>query len=105
MLFGSLSISGAAIPGIPSTMLAVLPIISAIFALIGGIIAFNQSKWGAVFLFIAMGLCAPSRDTWLYGGLYFFAGLCCFFLKARSDDAYSDVYDEYDDSEQEAPYG
>ena len=102
MLFGSLSISGAAITGIPSTMLAVLPIISAIFALIGGIIAFNQSKWGALFLFIAMGLCAPARDTWLYGGLYFFAGLLCFFLRKRSaapyEDLYSDGYDEDTDS-------
>ena len=96
MLFGSLSISGAAIPGIPSTMLSVLPIISAIFALIGGIIAFNESKWGALFLFIAMGLCVPARDTWLYGGLYFFAGLLCFFLHKKSQDDYSDLYDDYD---------
>ena len=96
MLFGSLSISGAAIPGIPSTMLSVLPIISAIFALIGGIIAFNQSKWGALFLFIAMGLCAPSRDTWLYGGLYFFAGLFCFFLRKKGQDESPDIYDDYE---------
>ena len=106
MLFGSLSISGAAIAGIPSTMLAVLPIISAIFALIGGIIAFNQSKWGALFLFIAMGLCAPARDTWLYGGLYFFAGLLCFFLRKKAADNYEDLYtDEYDDAQDiNAPY-
>ena len=102
MLFGSLSITGAAIPGIPSTMLAVLPIISAIFALIGGIIAFNQSKWGSVFLLIATGLCVPSRDTWLYGGLYFFAGLLCFFLSGRKRDEYQDLYDdEYGDSDPE----
>ena len=102
MLFGSLSITGAAIPGIPSTMLAVLPIISAIFALIGGIIAFNQSKWGSVFLLIATGLCAPARDTWLYGGLYFFAGLLCFFLSGRKQDEYQDLYDdEYGESEPE----
>ena len=102
MLFGSLSITGTAIPGIPSTMLAVLPIISAIFALIGGIIAFNQSKWGSVFLLIATGLCAPARDTWLYGGLYFFAGLLCFFLSGRKQDEYQDLYDdEYADSEPE----
>ncbi len=101
MLFGSLSITGAAIPGIPSTMLAVLPIISAIFALIGGIIAFNQSKWGSVFLLIATGLCAPARDTWLYGGLYFFAGLLCFFLSGRKHNEYQDLYDEYGDSESE----
>lgn len=102
MLFGSLSITGAAIPGIPSTMLAVLPIISAIFALIGGIIAFNQSKWGAVFLLIAAGLCVPARDTWLYGGLYFFAGLLCFFLTGRKKDDYEDLYDDdYSESDSE----
>ncbi len=99
MLFGSLSISGAAIPGIPSTMLAVLPIISAIFALIGGIIAFNQSKWGALFLFIAMGLCAPARDTWLYGGLYFFAGLFCFFVSKKDTGNYEDLYDDEEDDD------
>ena len=104
MLFGSLSISGAAIAGIPSTMLAVLPIISAIFALIGGIIAFNQSKWGALFLFIAMGLCAPARDTWLYGGLYFFAGLLCFFLRKKQPGDYSDMYDYDQDDEAAYPY-
>ncbi|MBQ7544864.1 MAG: SH3 domain-containing protein [Synergistaceae bacterium] len=106
MLFGSLSITGAAIPGIPSTMLAILPIISAIFALIGGIIAFNRSKWGALFLFIAMGLCIPARDTWLYGGLYFFAGLFCFFLSGKKSDEYQDVYDDYGDGQEdeEAPY-
>lgn len=98
MLFGSLSISGGAVYGIPSTLLASLPIISAGFALIGGIIAFNQNKWGALFLFVAVGLCVPARDTWLYGGLYFFAGLFCFFLKAKhvgQDMYYGD--DEYDE--------
>lgn len=95
MLFGSLSVSGGAVMGIPSTLLASLPVISAVIALIGGVIAFNQSKWGALFLFIAMGLCVPARDTWLYGGLYFFAGLFCFFLKSKQQD--SDMYYSYDD--------
>ena len=91
MLFGSLSITGGALIGIPSTLLASLPIIAAVFALIGGIIAFNQSKWGALFLFTAAGICAPARDTWLYAGLYFFAALFCFFLK-KKDNYYSDEY-------------
>ena len=95
MLFGSLSVTGGAIIGIPNTLLASLPVISAVIALIGGVIAFNQSKWGALFLFVAMGLCVPARDTWLYGGLYFFAGLFCFFLKSKkNDDAYYDYSDE-----------
>ena len=89
MLFGSLTVSGGVVHGIPSTLLASLPVISAVFALIGGITAFNLHKWGALFLFIAMGLCVPSRDMWLYGGIYFFAGLLCFFLKSRQDDIYT----------------
>ena len=55
-----------------------------------------------MFLLIATGLCAPARDTWLYGGLYFFAGLLCFFLSGRKQDEYQDLYDdEYGDSEPE----
>ncbi|MBQ9629616.1 MAG: SH3 domain-containing protein [Synergistaceae bacterium] len=113
MLFGSLSITGAAIPGIPSTMLASLPVVSAIFALIGGIIAFNQNKWGALFLFIAMGLCAATRDTWLYAGLYFFAGVFCFLLRPKQQNDYDDYiygdeedeeYDEPEDGESDKPY-
>ena len=102
MLFGSLSITGAAIPGIPSTMLASLPVVSAIFALIGGIIAFNQSKWGALFLFVAMGLCAATRDTWLYAGLYFFAGVFCFLLrpKQQNDYDYDYIYGNEDNEEE-----
>lgn len=99
MLFGSLSVSGGAVFGIPNTLLASLPVISAVIALIGGVIAFNQSKWGSVFLFIAMGLCVPARDTWLYGGLYFFAGLFCFFLKSKKNE---DAYYDYDDENLEA---
>ena len=99
MLFGSLSVSGGAVFGIPSTMLASLPVISAIFALIGGIMAFNRSKWGAIFLFIAGGLCVPSRDTWLYGGLYFLAGVLCFLLPSKKHDEFQDMAyeNEYDD--------
>ncbi len=105
MLFGSLSITGGPLVGIPSTLLASLPIIAAVFALIGGIIAFNQSKWGALFLLLAAGICTAARDTWLYAGLYVFAGLFCFFLKKKQDD-YRDYYDDdYEDEEQEQEQG
>ncbi len=105
MLFGSLSITGGPLVGIPSTLLASLPIIAAVFALIGGIIAFNQSKWGALFLLLAAGICTAARDTWLYAGLYVFAGLFCFFLKKKQDD-YRDYYDDdYEDEEQEQDSG
>ena len=102
MLFGSLSVTGAALPGIPSTMLAALPVISAVFALTGGIIAFNQSKWGALFLFIATGLCVPARDTWLYGGIYFFAALLCFFLRSHKQE--QDIYYNDDDGGNEGDF-
>lgn len=100
MLFGSLSVIGIPIPGIPSTMLASLPVISAVFALIGGVIAFNQSKWGALFLLLGTALCVPVRDTYIYGGLYFFAALLCFFLKPKQSDEFEDmIYSDYEDEE------
>ncbi len=103
MLFGSLHVSGGAMFGIPSTMLSSLPVISGIIAMIGGIIAFNQSKWGALFLFISLGLCVPTRDTWLYGGLYFFAGLFCFFLKSKKTEQEL-LYGDYGDYDEEGSY-
>ncbi|MBQ7578526.1 MAG: SH3 domain-containing protein [Synergistaceae bacterium] len=104
MLFGSLSITGGPLVGMPSTLLASLPIAAAVFALIGGIIAFNQSKWGALFLLLAAGICTAARDTWLYAGIYVFAGLFCFFLKKRQDD-YRDIYDDDYDEEDSNPDG
>ena len=94
MLFGSLSVNSGALFEVSETILACLPVVSAIFALIGGIVAFNRSKWGALFIFIAAGLCVPSKDTWLYGGIYFFAMLLCFFLKREKHDEYEDLFFE-----------
>lgn len=104
MLFGSLSVNGGALFGVSATVLASLPVVSAIFALIGGIIAFNKSKWGALFLLIAGALCVPSKDTWLYGGIYFFTMLLCFFLKKDKYDEYENLLyeeNEYEDEENE----
>ena len=99
MLFGTLSVNGAVLKDVPNAILACLPVISAIFALIGGIIAFNKSKWGILFLFTAAGLCIPARDTWLYGGIYFFAMLLCFFLKSEKHDEYDDLLYDEDEAE------
>ena len=99
MLFGSLSVNAGLFSDIPKTIYACLPVISAILALVGGVIAFNKSKWGALFLFIAAGLCVPSKDTWLYGGVYFFTMLLCFFLKADRYDDYDELI--YEDNEDE----
>ena len=102
MLFGSLSVNSGALFDISAKILACLPVVSAIFALIGGIIAFNRSKWGALFLFAAAGLCIPSKDTWLYGGIYFFAMLLCFFLKPERHDEYDDfLYEDEEENEAE----
>ena len=98
MLFGSLSVNSGALFEVSETILACLPVVSAIFALIGGIVAFNRSKWGALFIFIAAGLCVPSKDTWLYGGIYFFAMLLCFFIKREKHDEYDDLF--FDEEEQ-----
>ncbi|MCR4819241.1 MAG: SH3 domain-containing protein [Fretibacterium sp.] len=99
MLFGSLSI-GAGPVGLSAIWLASLPIISAIAALIGGIVAFGGSRWGALFLGLATVLCAfAPRDIWIYGGLYCVGALLCIFLrpqKERVDYYYDDGYDAED---------
>ena len=83
MLFGSLSIGSGPVV-LSSIWLASLPIISAIAALIGGIVAFSGSRWGALFLAIATVLCAfAPREIWIYGGLYCLAAIFCFFLRRR----------------------
>ena len=99
MLFESLPAATIA-PGLPQTFIASIPVISAILALTGGIIAFNYSKWGALFLFFATGVCIPAgRDIWLYGGIYFFAAVLCFFLK-RPQEYPQENYDyDYEESE------
>ena len=104
MLFGTLSVNTGALFEVSTTILACLPVVSAIFALIGGIIAFNKSKWGALFLIIAGGLCVPSKDMWLYGGIYFFATLLCFFLKPDRHDDYEDfIYEDEEPEDNAAP--
>ncbi|MBR1487082.1 MAG: SH3 domain-containing protein [Synergistaceae bacterium] len=101
MLFGSLSVNAGLLLDIPKTIYACLPVVSALFALVGGIIAFNKSKWGALFLLAATGLCVPSRDSWPYGGIYFFTMLLCFFLKPEPHDEYDDLFYEEDEQETE----
>ena len=96
MLFGSLSI-GAGPVGLSAIWLASLPIISAISALIGGIVAFSGSRWGALFLALATVLCAfAPRDIWIYGALYCVGALLCIFLRPHQEhvDYYYDDYDE-----------
>ena len=98
MLFETL-VNNALIIEISNKALACMTVASGIFALIGGIIAFNRSKWGALFLFIAAGLCIPSKDMWIYSGIYLFAMLLCFFIKSERHEEY-----EYDDLLYEEEY-
>ena len=95
IVLGALPVSSGASPALPVTIVAMMPIISAMVALLGGIIAFARSKWSIIFLFAAAVACAfGSQDVWLYGGAYFFAGILCFFLRKKTDenDFMSDLY-------------
>ena len=105
MLFGSLSI-GAGPVGLSGIWLASLPIVSAISALIGGIVAFGGSRWGALFLGLATVLCAfAPRDIWIYGGLYCVGALLCIFLRPQrervnyyyDDEGYDEELEPLDD--------
>ena len=101
MLFGFFPVSSGVLP---SWLVGVMTILSALLALIGGIVAFGRNRMGSVFLMLAALLCivAPS-EFWIYGSLYLIATVFCFFLPRRADfmDAYDDEEDEDDDEAEE----
>jgi len=102
MLFGSLPASSGAMP---LWLVGTLTIASAVFAMIGGIVAFKRNRMGSVYLMLAALLCIVSpSEFWIYGSLYLIATALCFFLPRRSDfpddeDDYEE--DGFDDPEEE----
>ena len=102
MLFGLFPASSGAMP---PWLVGSLTIASAVFAMIGGIVAFNRNRMGSVYLMLAALLCIVSpSEFWIYGSLYLIATALCFFLPRRSDfmddgDDYEE--DEFDDPEEE----
>ena len=102
MLFGLFPASSSAMP---PWLVGSLTIASAVFAMIGGIVAFNRNRMGSVYLMLAALLCIVSpSEFWIYGSLYLIATALCFFLPRRSDfmddgDDYEE--DEFDDPEEE----
>ena len=105
MIFGSLSMASMGGGGAEGVWIWGLPVAAAIIALIGGIVSFSGSRWGAVFLVVATVICAFSpRDIWIYGGLYLGAALLCFFVKRDDMPANYDGYEydyEYEDEHEE----
>ena len=93
----------SSLSGVPSTDVlpiwrASMPLASVVPAMIGGLLAFNRSRWGAVFFALGTALCSfAPREIWAYGGIYLFCALLCFFLRS-SPDRYDYDYD-YDDAE------
>ena len=102
MLFGLFPASSGAMP---PWLAGALTIASAVFAMIGGIVAFNRNRMGSVYLMLGALLCIVSpSEFWIYGSLYLIATALCFFLPRRSDfmddgDDYEE--DEFDDPEEE----
>ena len=87
IVLGALPVSGGAYPALPQNIVTMMPIISAMIALIGGVIAFSRNKFSILFFLGATVACAlGSQDVWLYGGVYFFAGIFCFFLRRKPQD-------------------
>ena len=70
VLFGFFPVSAGALPALPAWMVGGLTIVSAVLALIGGVIAFKRSRMGSVFLILAALLCvaAPTEFTVLILG-------------------------------------
>lgn len=87
IVLGALPVSSGAYPALPQNIVTMMPIISAMIALIGGVIAFSRNKLSILFFLCATVACAlGSQDVWLYGGVYFFAGIFCFFLRRKPQD-------------------
>ena len=93
IVLGALPVSNGASPALPQTIVSMMPIISAVIALLGGIFALRRSKISILFLFAATLACAfASQDVWLYGGAYFFSAVLCFFLSKKNQDDYLSNY-------------
>ena len=99
MLFGLFPVSSGSMP---PWLVGVLTIASAVFAMIGGIVAFNRNRMGSVYLMLGALLCIVSpSEFWIYGSLYLIATVLCFFLPRRSD--FADDEDDYGEDEPDAP--
>lgn len=99
MLFGLFPASSSAMP---PWLVGSLTIASAVFAMIGGIVAFNRNRMGSVYLMLAALLCIVSpSEFWIYGSLYLIATALCFFLPRRSD--FMDDEDDYEEDESDEP--
>lgn len=99
MLFGLFPASSGAMP---PWLAGALTIASAVFAMIGGIVAFNRNRMGSVYLMLAALLCIVSpSEFWIYGSLYLIATALCFFLPRRSD--FPDDEDDYEEDEIDDP--
>jgi hypothetical protein len=74
--------------------------VSAIFALFGGILAFNRRRFGGILLLIAAAICFfAHRDTLYYGGIYLAGGVLAFFCRRTSREEEEEDFDEDDDED------
>jgi hypothetical protein len=114
-----LEASGGAFTGLTVFLLG----ISTIFALVGGVLAFNRRRAGGIFLLVAAAICFFAHpNVRHYGVIYFLGGIATFFLRRSfeedydededyeesdesEDDAYNREEDEYDDDEAEDDEG
>jgi predicted nucleic acid-binding Zn ribbon protein len=79
---------------------------SAVFALVGGVLAFNRRRSGGIFLVISALICFFAHlYTRYYGGIYLVGGILTFFLHGPSEYDDEEDYDyedeEYDDGDED----
>ncbi|MDR2137897.1 MAG: SH3 domain-containing protein [Synergistaceae bacterium] len=88
---------GGAFTGLTVFLLGV----SAVFALIGGVVAFNRRRVGGIFLIVGALICFFAHpNVRHYGVIYFLGGITSFFLRRNFEDEDYDE-DEIDDDEYE----
>jgi hypothetical protein len=74
--------------------------VSAVFALAGGVLAFNRRRAGGIFFVVAALICFFAHPyTRYYGGIYFVGGILTFFLQRPSDYEDDDEDEDYEDED------
>ncbi|MDR1379216.1 MAG: SH3 domain-containing protein [Synergistaceae bacterium] len=86
-----LEASGGAFTGFTIFLLGV----STIFALVGGVLAFNRRRVGGIFLLVASLICFFAHpNVRHYGVIYFLGGVATFFLRRDSEEDYDEDEDD-----------
>jgi predicted nucleic acid-binding Zn ribbon protein len=97
---GAQSVTGISAAGGFTWLTGMVLFVSAVLALLGGIVSFNRRKSGGILLILAAVACFFIQDTRIYGGIYLLGGILSFFLRNPSSFEEYGEEDEYEEEEE-----